>query len=60
MLGDANCDGKVNINDILFIRDVIFGVRELSPQGRVNLRLREGQITSIDQMLLVRDVIFFG
>ena len=60
MLGDADCNLKVNINDILLIRDVIFGVKELSDQGFANVRLKVGDNVAIDQILLIRDVIFFG
>jgi len=56
--GDANCDGKVNIDDILLVRDVIFGVKFLIPQGYRNLGLEETGRASIDQILLIRDIIF--
>lgn len=58
--GDANCDTLVNIDDILLIRDVIFGEKTLTPQGYLNLRLKQGDRVSIDHILLVRDVIFGG
>jgi len=56
--GDANCDGEVNIADILFVRDVIFGDEELSPKGRVNLQMAEDKDATIEQILYIRDVIF--
>ncbi|MCL2434296.1 MAG: hypothetical protein FWD16_07270, partial [Clostridia bacterium] len=58
MPGDADCNGAVNIDDILLVRDVIFGVKPLTGQGRRNLFLNEGERVSIDQILLIRDVIF--
>jgi len=56
--GDANCDGNVDINDILLVRDVIFGLKTLPPQGYANLLLPEGERVTIDQILFIRDVIF--
>jgi len=58
MLGDADCDGQVNINDILFVRDVIFGLKELTKQGFANLQLENGGKVTIEQILFIRDVIF--
>jgi len=56
--GDANCDDLININDILFVRDVIFGEKDLSPQGRLNLKLGPDDDIKIDSILYIRDVIF--
>ena len=56
--GDANCDGQVNIEDILLVRDVIFGMRELTPQGRRNLGLGPDDAVTIDSILYIRDIIF--
>ncbi|MCL2433974.1 MAG: hypothetical protein FWD16_05595, partial [Clostridia bacterium] len=58
--GDANHDGLVNIDDILFIRDIIFGVPNvtLTPQGRANLGLGPDDPVNIDTILYIRDKIF--
>jgi len=56
--GDANCDGAVNIDDILLVRDVIFGTATLKPQGRANLRMKDGDKANIDHILFIRDIIF--
>jgi len=58
MLGDADCSGEVNIDDILLVRDAIFGDDELSAQGRRNLLMEEGDEPTIIHILLIRDVIF--
>jgi len=57
-LGDADCDGRVNVDDILLVRDVIFGQKSLMPQGRANLLMKNGEKPNIDHILLIRDVIF--
>jgi len=58
--GDANCDGDVNIADILFVADVIFDRdgAALSDQGYRNLGLEPGDEVSIEQILFIADVIF--
>jgi len=56
--GDANGDGVVNIEDILLIRDVIFGLAELSKEGYLSLGLNENDAVTINSILYVRDVIF--
>jgi len=48
----------VNIEDILFIRDVVFGQKELSPQGRINMQLEIDDSVTIDTILYIRDIIF--
>ncbi|MCL2433397.1 MAG: hypothetical protein FWD16_02630 [Clostridia bacterium] len=58
-LGDVNNDGRVNIEDILLVRDVIFGVKDLTPCGYSQLNLKEGDPLNISHILLIRDVIFF-
>jgi len=58
MLGDANCDGIVNIEDIMFVRNIIYGDEDarISEKGYTNL-LFEDPI-SINSILLIRNVIF--
>jgi len=56
--GDANCDGLVNIDDILLVRDVIFGLKSLTAQGRINLSITEDKQANIDTILMIRDIIF--
>ena len=58
MLADANCDGGVNIDDILFLRDVIFGKEQLTPQGRNLLRLYEDDTVDVDAIMFIRNVLF--
>ncbi|MCL2434232.1 MAG: hypothetical protein FWD16_06940, partial [Clostridia bacterium] len=58
LAGDVNGDCKVNIDDILLVCDVIFGIKELSPQGYQKLGLKANDRISIDQILFIRDVIF--
>ncbi|MCL2433597.1 MAG: hypothetical protein FWD16_03650 [Clostridia bacterium] len=50
--------GNVNIQDILFIRDVIFGVKEMPDYAFANLGIQKGAPISITQILFIRDVIF--
>ncbi|MCL2433034.1 MAG: InlB B-repeat-containing protein, partial [Clostridia bacterium] len=57
-LGDANCDTFVNIDDILFVRDEIFGAGKITPQGRANLLMTADDTCKIDHILAIRDVIF--
>ncbi|MCL2433599.1 MAG: hypothetical protein FWD16_03660, partial [Clostridia bacterium] len=57
-LGDANCDSLVNIDDILLVRDAIFGTKPITPQGRINLQMQESDKPNIDHILLIRDAIF--
>ncbi|MCL2434158.1 MAG: hypothetical protein FWD16_06555, partial [Clostridia bacterium] len=59
-LGDANCDGFVNIDDILFVRDEIFGANKITAIGRLNLLMGPDDRCSIDHILAIRDVIFGG
>ncbi|MCL2434157.1 MAG: hypothetical protein FWD16_06550 [Clostridia bacterium] len=56
--GDADCNNTVNIDDILLVRDVIFGTAHLKPQGKINLGLGQDNRATIDHILLIRDVIF--
>jgi len=56
--GDADCSGEININDILLVRDVIFGDRALTPQGYKNLGLEVNDDVNIEQILFIRDMIF--
>ena len=57
--GDVNGDGRVNIDDILLVRDVIFGtVGDLSAQPRKNLLLGPDDAVTIDQILFIRNMIF--
>ena len=57
--GDADCDGKdASITDILFVKDVIFGEKELSELGRTNLNMKADDRVSIFSILFIRDVIF--
>ncbi|MCL2434264.1 MAG: hypothetical protein FWD16_07105, partial [Clostridia bacterium] len=56
--GDANCDGSVDVNDILLVRDVIFGIAKLTPQGRRNLNLEPAAPVNVDHILFIRDCIF--
>jgi len=56
--GDVTGTGKVNIDDILLVRDVIFGITELTVQVRLNLGLGPDDAVTIDHILLIRDVIF--
>jgi len=56
--GDANCDLIVNINDILFVRDLIFDFEdEISPQGLKNLNVESIKEMNINTILYVCDVI---
>jgi len=58
-LGDALCNGKpASIDDILFVRDVIFGLKTLSAQGRLNLCMAADAPVTIKAILFIRDVIF--
>jgi len=56
--GDANCDDKVNIDDILFCRDVIFGTQTPTQQGLVNINCETASQVSIQTILFIRDIIF--
>jgi len=58
MLGDANNDRAVNINDILFIRDAIFNSADLYSVTRANLQMTEDENPSIKHILFIRDIIF--
>ena len=59
-LGDANCDDKINIDDILFVRDEIFGANKITVLGRLNLKMSATDTCKIDHILAIRDVIFGG
>jgi len=59
LMGDVNNDGVVNIKDILQMREVIFGIRELYDDDyftSADLNF-DGKI-SIEDILIVRDIIF--
>jgi len=58
LLGDANNDGLVNIEDILFTRNLIFDDTDtrISEKGYTNI-LFEEPIT-VNSILLIRDAIF--
>ena len=53
---DVNDD--FNIDDILLLRDVIFGIKEMSPQDRINLCLDPNSPITIKSILYIRDLIF--
>lgn len=58
-LGDLNCSGKVDIDDILLARDIIFGKTPTAPQLEQLKRLNPPNGTAnIDQILRIRDIIF--
>jgi len=56
--GDVNGDGKVNIEDILLIRDVIFGLKELNAQEAINVNVAADGKADINTILYIRDIIF--
>jgi len=56
--GDANCDGLVDIHDILFVRDCTLGDAELTDNGWDNLLTDDDDPITIDHILLIRDAIF--
>ncbi|MCL2433975.1 MAG: hypothetical protein FWD16_05600, partial [Clostridia bacterium] len=59
LLGDANVDNLVNIDDIMLVRDVIFGTGHITGQGLLNIS-RTKETVNIDAILFIRDCIFGG
>jgi len=58
--GDANGDTNVNIDDILLVRDVIFGLKTLTEQGLANCNYTSNAQVNINTILFIRDIIFQG
>ncbi|MCL2434101.1 MAG: hypothetical protein FWD16_06250, partial [Clostridia bacterium] len=56
--GDANVDNKTDIDDILFVRDEIFGANKITAKGRTNLKMSATDTCKVDHILAIRDVIF--
>ncbi|MCL2433848.1 MAG: hypothetical protein FWD16_04950 [Clostridia bacterium] len=57
--GDINCDSRVDIEDILLVRDIIFG-QQPTPAQRAALDLLCQGTPDINVLLTVRDIIFGG
>jgi len=57
--GDINGDGQVDINDILLIRDLVFGIKEQTAEhiAAINM-LMSNTLPNANVILAVRDVIF--
>jgi len=58
--GDINCDNAVNIDDILLVRDIIFGQTPTPAQLEQITRINPLGKASIDVILAVKDIIFGG
>lgn len=49
LCGDVNCDGKINMRDIVLLERYIAGDEELTEQGKINADLNEdGEINKTD------------
>ncbi|MCL2433338.1 MAG: hypothetical protein FWD16_02315 [Clostridia bacterium] len=59
-LGDLNCNGNVDIDDILLARDFVFGKTPTAPQLAQLKRLNPAGNANIDIILKIRDIIFGG
>ena len=58
--GDINGDGKVNILDILLVRDLIFGIRTPTFElDRIKILIGR-DVPDISAILAIRDIIFAG
>ena len=56
--GNPTGSGTVNINDILLVRDFIFGTESPTPQQQKAADLNEDGKIDIKDILLIRDIIF--
>ncbi|MCL2434190.1 MAG: hypothetical protein FWD16_06720, partial [Clostridia bacterium] len=57
--GDIDCSGRVDIDDILLVRDFIFGELTPTPQQLAEIkRINKDGAANIDLILAVRDIIF--
>ena len=56
--GDANCDGSVNIMDIILLNKAIYGKADLSAQGLKNADVdQDGKPTATDSLNIMKLVI---
>ncbi|MCL2434056.1 MAG: hypothetical protein FWD16_06010 [Clostridia bacterium] len=56
--GDINCDGLVNIDDILLLRDLIFGKQPTQCNAAAIQQISEDGKPTINVIITVRDIIF--
>ena len=57
-LGDITCNGLVNIDDILLVRDFIFGKTPTQQQMEQLKLLNPSGVANINVILAIRDIIF--
>jgi len=57
VMGDVNGDSKVNIEDILLVRDIVFGAEATDAQEAAADVNKDTRI-NIEDILLIRDIIF--
>ena len=58
--GDVNCDGVIDIKDILTARDHIFGTIQLDAASLQAADIDGNKKLTVDDILGIRDIIFGG
>jgi len=56
--GDIDGDGKINVDDILIIREIIFGLLKPNPEAMWASDVNEDGVVDIYDILAMRDIIF--
>ena len=57
MLGDANCDGNIRVNDIQAIRRQILHIEDLTSQGNANADVNGDGRVAVNDIQLIRRYI---